>query len=476
MNKFSVLIPYRDRSEHLKKLVPQLRRIAELRQMDMEIIVAEQVDTAAFRHGGLKNEAARIATGNIFIIHDVDYVPNDDVIYWPDDLLDVFCPVRLANFVNKDGTPRPPEDTPAGYRHFKNGVDANFFGGSVVIKRELYEKINGYSPLYEGWGMDDEDFRERVLAGGIKITRGQGIYTVSHHGDSHRNDLMFRRSQHIYANRAKFRHIGLRNVQVKTTLNADKAKEYNVDKWVETTDWVIDMQPQIQPRIVSLNYGHFALMNNVANDHVQRAVANGQIWEPSVMALCQKYVVPGSTVLDIGANIGTFTVWLSQLVGPSGQVRAFEPQRIVYQQLLCNVFLNNCQNVYAERFAVGTGRKSTVTLTPIDYSNGAPGEVRIAGNNGEVVGCIGIDSLALQNVSLIKIDVERYEPFVFDGAKQTIEKHRPVILFELTTLPLPDYPPNFVVDMLQQLNYNIYVISAESGDYIAIPQEKDDNV
>jgi len=153
---------------------------------------------------------------------------------------------------------------------------------------------------------------------------------------------------------------------------------------------------------------------------------------------------------------------------------AFEPQRIIYQQLCANIFLNKLSNVFTHQLAIGR-EVGIVSLTPIDYSTGAPGEVRIHGNSGEAVQCVPLDSFELTNVSLIKMDVERYEPFVFDGARKTIEQNRPVILFELTTLPLPDYPPDFVVNMLHSMKYNIYQ-SSEWGDYLAIPQEKDDNV
>ena len=202
-------------------------------------------------------------------------------------------------------------------------------------------------------------------------------------------------------------------------------------------------------------------------------ISSGNYWEPEIMALCEKYVKPDSVVVDIGANMGTFTVRLSQLVR-SGVVVAFEPQRIIYQQLCCNVFLNKLKNVFAYNMALGK-EQGEVTLTPINYDSGSPGEVRIHGNNGERVICQALDSFGLTNVSLIKMDVERYEPFVFDGAKETIKNNRPVILFELTTLPLPDYPKDFVIKMLKELNYNIYEVS-QWGDYLAIPQEKDDNV
>jgi FkbM family methyltransferase len=226
------------------------------------------------------------------------------------------------------------------------------------------------------------------------------------------------------------------------------------------------------PKIVNLPYGVFSVLENAHHDHVQRTIASGNIWEPEIISLCEKYVIPGSTVVDIGANLGAFAVRLSQLVGKSGKVFSFEPQRIIHQQLCCNIFLNDIRNVFTYQMALAEKEK-TVHLTPINYDNGAPGEVRIHGNEGEEVICKPLDFYNLSNVSLIKIDAERYEPFIFDGAQNTIKNNRPVILFELTTLPLPDYPTNFIYNMLHDMNYNVYLVSEKSGDYCAIPIEKD---
>lgn len=61
----------------------------------------------------------------------------------------------------------------------------------------------------------------------------------------------------------------------------------------------------------------------------------------------------GATVIDVGANIGCFTITAAQLVGPTGRVIAIEPEESTYQQLLRNIELNRLDNVTALRLAVG---------------------------------------------------------------------------------------------------------------------------
>lgn len=69
----------------------------------------------------------------------------------------------------------------------------------------------------------------------------------------------------------------------------------------------------------------------------------------------------GATVIDVGANIGCFTVLASRIVGSSGRVFAIEPEAATHRQLLRNIELNQLNNVTALQLAVG-GRRGTATL------------------------------------------------------------------------------------------------------------------
>ena len=75
----SIIIPYRNREEHLSVLIPTLQE--KFKNEPYEIIIAEQADNEKFRLSSLYNVAYKYTTGDLIIFHDVDYIPDENVIY-----------------------------------------------------------------------------------------------------------------------------------------------------------------------------------------------------------------------------------------------------------------------------------------------------------------------------------------------------------------------------------------------------------
>src|SRR5262249_28126957 len=135
-----------------------------------------------------------------------------------------------------------------------------------------------------------------------------------------------------------------------------------------------------------------------------------------------------STVLDIGAHIGTHTLSLSQKVGPQGLVIAFEPQYKLFTELHENLKLNHQSNVIPLRYAIGdVNQPVTMHENLFDNEGGTP-----IGIGGDPVIMITLDSLGLKNVSLMKIDIEGSELRFLQGAIETIKSNRPILLIEIT--------------------------------------------
>jgi FkbM family methyltransferase len=170
--------------------------------------------------------------------------------------------------------------------------------------------------------------------------------------------------------------------------------------------------------------GRFYLDENPPG--VKKRLRSGKRWEEHVINEFEKYVVPGSTALDIGAHIGSHTLTLARLVGPTGRVYAFEPQKKVFRELVFNLRLNEISHAIPLRFAVS----SESGILEMDPIRGADGQVGI-GEGGDKAEARTIDSFNFSNVSLIKIDVEGHQLPVLEGAERTLRANHPVIIIEI---------------------------------------------
>lgn len=159
-------------------------------------------------------------------------------------------------------------------------------------------------------------------------------------------------------------------------------------------------------------------------------------WCESEITLLAPYVPSGGLVLDAGANIGTHALAFAEMVGPAGHVLAFEPQRVIFALCAANAVINKHFHLRVFNLAVGE-RSGKVIVPSRNYTMAANFgglSVETVRENsqtvGEVVDCISIDALKLKRCNLIKADVEGMEAEVVLGARETIERCRPVLFLE----------------------------------------------
>lgn len=164
-----------------------------------------------------------------------------------------------------------------------------------------------------------------------------------------------------------------------------------------------------------------------------------------------RLVRSGDTVFDVGAHIGLFCVHLSRLAGPSGRVFAFEPVPETCARLRETLALNRCVNVQVFEAALSnqTGT-ATMTLYESDKSEwntlGAPDmklptgehvspETRVDVRTETLDGFAQAENIA--RIHLLKIDVEGFEKFAFEGAARLLRERRiDFICFEISQDPL----------------------------------------
>jgi len=207
----------------------------------------------------------------------------------------------------------------------------------------------------------------------------------------------------------------------------------------------------------------------------------GQIWEPHIIPIFEKFAVPGSVVIDMGACFGVHAVRLSQLIGQDGQVFAFEPQKKMVREMIWNLNVNGVTNCQIFPFAVGRECAFT-SLRKVNVQK--EGDVRI-GKGGQKCRLVALDSFNISNLSFIKIDIENYEYEALVGAEKTINNNRPVMMIELLAFEEPDNPDYInskkATDWLRDHNYKLYWIppphyQRRSYDFLCVPAEKELNI
>jgi FkbM family methyltransferase len=149
------------------------------------------------------------------------------------------------------------------------------------------------------------------------------------------------------------------------------------------------------------------------------------------------HIRTGSTVLDIGANVGTWSLILANAVGPSGYVLAFEPAVSNFETLRNNVELNSLRNVLAFNCALSNLDGKSRLFQDLDPSRNSLGRVADHRRSScfEEVTIRALDSvyeqLSIQTASVMKIDVEGAEPLVLQGAQHVLERFKPIVMYEI---------------------------------------------
>lgn len=153
-DKLAIIVPYRDRQEHLDVFVPHMHEFLKDKEINYTIFIAEQVDSRPFNYGKICNSVVKEIPHEYtyFAFHDIDMLPiSDDCVYsFPD------SPTHLATNVeaHENKLPYP-----------------QYFGGVVLISREDFENANGYSNEYWGYGFHDLDLLYRLQKSGAYLEK-----------------------------------------------------------------------------------------------------------------------------------------------------------------------------------------------------------------------------------------------------------------------------------------------------------------
>jgi FkbM family methyltransferase len=176
------------------------------------------------------------------------------------------------------------------------------------------------------------------------------------------------------------------------------------------------------------HYGNLTFVFPLGSEYFSHIFLYGS-YEPEVMLFLMRFLRPGMNVLDIGANVGLFSILSSSLVGSEGRVWSFEPDPRALKLLKKNLALNNANNVQVFPVALSDKNEESPFFSAVDsvYSS----LVKPIGPNpskAEVINvhCQTLDNLAASQkitaINFMKIDAEGSEIPIILGAKNTLER------------------------------------------------------
>jgi len=190
-----------------------------------------------------------------------------------------------------------------------------------------------------------------------------------------------------------------------------------------------------------------------------------KIFEPDTTNAIKKFSKPGMNAIDIGANIGYYTLILAQAIEENGKVIAFEPMHWAFKKLEKNISLNKFNNIILENKALSDNNENNINAKfacswPVFENKKNLHPIHKGKAMENKTDMITLDSYANNKkikIDLIKLDVDGYEVKVLKGAKRILKEDRPIIISELGKYTLKEVgdTPELMIDILLENNYKI---------------------
>lgn len=229
--------------------------------------------------------------------------------------------------------------------------------------------------------------------------------------------------------------------------------KYMVRGWAYTAHCLNPFQRTILIRRLPLGLN----LRAYKRDAVGRGIYRRKIHEPALTnLLLSRFASPAErNFLDIGANIGYFSCLMGRLAGPSGKVLAVEPEPRNLDLLNQNLKLNGIENVAVRACALGAQPGSARLGLYKPSNRGRHSIVDAEARTSIEVPVRTLDEIvsasSLQNATwaLMKMDVEGYEGFVLQGARETLPRVETLVMeFSPEFLKKAGMEPADVLDSL----------------------------
>jgi FkbM family methyltransferase len=199
-------------------------------------------------------------------------------------------------------------------------------------------------------------------------------------------------------------------------------------------------------------------------DVVERNLLLHGEWDTHVLRVLEGELRPGHTFVDVGANIGYFSLVASALVGAEGRVLALEPAHVNLSRLGQHVWDNAAANILVASLAAGR-EYATVGLNFPTFNNAGAATLRPCSSmKSSLVLQVPLDDLIEAHgirPDLLKLDVEGYELEALRGLQRTLQKFTPVVICELTDRFLREIGQDArqLLEFMEQFGYRCNILA-----------------
>ena len=197
-------------------------------------------------------------------------------------------------------------------------------------------------------------------------------------------------------------------------------------------------------------------------------------WEEMEMKFLRSVLKPGHTFLDVGANIGYFSIFASAIVGSGGRVVAVEPEQRNLQLLRANVWRNRCNNTIV--LPVAAYRETGFLPMRRDEKNRGNHQVGRSGKAHELVPCARLeDLLGPLEIDVVKVDTQGtdHDAIAGLGFATDASARRPTVLCEFWPQGMDDrgVAPSQVLEMYMDMGFQLSLLTSDGRAHPTGPAE-----
>ncbi len=229
---------------------------------------------------------------------------------------------------------------------------------------------------------------------------------------------------------------------------------------------------------------NFSIVLNVNDKFIGRPILLKSSYEENVTRVLLKYLKPNIQFLDIGANIGFFSLLVASQC-PDSTVISFEPDVENFKLLQMSRIYNGFETRIQPHQLAVSDRNETILLTGVGNNDNSGAKVtsndretlaqftQSPYSNFQTIQAVQLDSfLANTKIDLVKLDIEGHEPFAIQGMLNLLKQNQPVILVEFAPISLTHIgktSPEAFLQTFVDLGYHLTIIPP-TGDLVCCGQ------